>query len=107
MMPFTPIILVNIFDVWDIDFMGPVFNSFTNEYILMCVDYMSKWVEAILMRNNESKVVIKLLRENIFYKYGMPRLIISDQGTHSDNRSYDALLSWYSILHRPTTLYHP
>ena len=58
--------------------MGPFPNSFGHEYILLCVDYVSKWVEAIPARTNESRVVVKFLRENIFARYGMPHLIISD-----------------------------
>jgi len=107
MMPLNPIIVVDIFDVWGIDFMGPLPNSFGHEYILQCVDYVSKWVEAIPARTNESRVVVKFLRENIFARYGMPRLIISDQGTHFDNRSFDALLKRYSIIHCLATPYHP
>jgi len=106
MMPLTPIIVVVIFDVWGIDFMGSFSNSFGNEYILMCVDYVSKWVDVIPTRTNESKVVVRFLRENIFARYAMPRAIISDQGTHLDNRSFDALLNRYSILHRMETTYH-
>jgi len=68
---------------------------------------VSKWVEAIPARTNESRVVVKFLRENIFVRYGMPHLIISDQGTHFDNRSFDALLKRYSIIHRLVTPYHP
>jgi len=107
MMPLNPIIVVDIFDVWGIDFMGPFSNSFGNEYILLCVDYVSKWVEAISTRTNESRVVVKFLRENIFARCGMPCLIISDQGTHFDNRSSDALLKRYSIIHHLATPYHP
>jgi len=47
MMPLNPIIVVEIFDMWGIDFMGPFPYSFGNEYILLVVDYISKWVEAI------------------------------------------------------------
>jgi len=107
MMPLNPIIVVDIFDVWGIDFMGPFPNSFGHEYILLCVDYVSKWVEAIPARTNESRVVVKFLRENIFTRYGMPRLIISDQGSHFSNRSFDALLKRYSIIHHLATPYHP
>jgi len=74
--------MVDIFDVWGTDFLGPFLNSFGHEYIVLCVDYVSKWVEAILARTNGSRVVVKFLRENIFTRYGMPRLIISDQGPH-------------------------
>jgi len=87
--------------------MGSCPSSFEHEYILLCVDYMSKWVEAIPIRINESRVVVKFLRENIFTRYGMPRLILSDHGTNFDNRSFDALLKRYSIIHHLTTPYHP
>ena len=103
MMPLNPIIVVDTFDVWGINFMGPFPNLFGHEYILLCVDYVSKWIEAIPARTNESRVVVKFLRENIFARYGMPRLIIRDQGTHFDNRSFDALLKRYFIIHRLAT----
>ena len=66
MIPLSPIIVVEIFDVWGIDFMGPFSLSFGNEYMLLVVDYISKWVEAIPSKTNDSKVVVKFLRENIF-----------------------------------------
>ncbi|RVW31008.1 hypothetical protein CK203_100673 [Vitis vinifera] len=46
-MPMNPILIVDLFDVWGIDFMGPFPMSFGNSYILVGVDYVSKWVEAI------------------------------------------------------------
>jgi len=58
--------------------MGPFPPSFGNEYILLAVDYVSKWVEAISFRTNEAKVGVKFLRENIFARLGMPRAIIND-----------------------------
>ena len=66
-----------------------------------------KWVEAVPTRTNAAKVVVKFLRENIFARFGMPRAIISDQGTHFANRSFDALLKQYSIVHSLATPYHP
>jgi len=107
MMPLTPIIVVDIFDVWGLDFMDPLPNLFGNEYILLCVDYVSKWVEAVPTRTNESKVVVTFLRENIFATYGMPRAIISDQGTHFDNKSFDTLLRRSLVLHHMGTPYPP
>ena len=47
--------------------MGPFYISFGNAYILLVVDYVSKWIEAIPIRTNEGRVVIKFLRENIFF----------------------------------------
>jgi len=107
MKPLSPIIMVKVFDVWGIDFMGPYPSSFGNEYILLAVDSASKWVEAIPSRTNDAKAVVKFLRENIFARFGMPRAIISDQGTYFNNRSFDSLLKGYSIVHRLATPYHP
>ena len=53
---------VELFDMWGIDFMGPFVCLFGNKYILVAVDYVSKWVEATALQNNESKIVIVLLK---------------------------------------------
>ena len=74
MMPLNPIIVVEIFDVWGIDFMGPFPSSFANEYILLAVNYVSKWVEAIPTMTNAAKVVVKFLRENILLDLACPEL---------------------------------
>jgi len=91
-MPLNRIIIVEIFDVWGIDFIGPFSSSFGNEYILHVVDYVSKWVGVMPTRTTEARVVVKFLRKNIFSRYGTLRTIISDQGTHFDNRSFDAVI---------------
>ncbi|RVW76368.1 Retrovirus-related Pol polyprotein from transposon 297 [Vitis vinifera] len=80
-MPMNPILIVELFDVWGIDFMGPFPMSFGNSYILVGVDYVSKWVEAIPCRQNDHRVVLKFLKENIFSRFGVPKAIISDGAT--------------------------
>ncbi|RVW31650.1 Retrovirus-related Pol polyprotein from transposon 17.6 [Vitis vinifera] len=55
-----------VFDCWGLDFMGPFPHSFGNLYILVGVDYVSKWVEAVACKSNDHKVVLKFLKENIF-----------------------------------------
>ena len=107
MMPLTPILIVEIFDVWGIDFMGPFPNSFGNLYILVAVDYVSKWVEACACKTNDHRVVVKFLKENIFSRFGTPRSIISDGGTHFCNRHFEHLMKKYGITHKVTTPYHP
>jgi hypothetical protein len=47
MMPLNPILVIKIFDCWGIDFMGPFPPSFGFLYILVAVDCVSKWIEAI------------------------------------------------------------
>ena len=87
--------------------MGPFPKSFNNEYILVAVDYVSKWVEAVALPTNDAKVVVKFLKHNILTRFGTPRTIISDGGTHFCNRQFDALLHKYGVTHKVATPYHP
>ncbi|XP_070012959.1 uncharacterized protein [Nicotiana sylvestris] len=64
-MPMNPIQEVEVFDVWGIDFMGPFVSSFGNKYILVVVDYVSKWVEATAFPTNDTRVVVGFLKNNI------------------------------------------
>ncbi|XP_024195920.1 uncharacterized protein LOC112199096 [Rosa chinensis] len=64
-------------------------------------------VEAKATRTNDSKVVLSFLKEHVFSRFGTPRAIISDGGTHFCNRSFEALLKKYNITHRVSTPYHP
>ncbi|CAN6695171.1 unnamed protein product [Malus baccata var. baccata] len=99
-MPQVSILNVEIFDVWGIDFMGPFPSSYGFMYILLAVDYVSKWVEAKATRTNDSKVVADFIRTNIFARFGMPRVILSDGGLHFCNRTIEALLRKYSVTHK-------
>ncbi|RVW76312.1 Gag-Pol polyprotein [Vitis vinifera] len=87
--------------------MGPFPMSFGHSYILVGVDYVSKWVEAIPCRTNDHKVVLKFLKENIFSRFGVPKAIISDGGTHFCNKPFEALLAKYGVKHKVATPYHP
>ena len=107
MMPLNPILVVDLFDVWGIDFMGPFPVSFGYIYILVEVDYVSKWVEAIPCRAADHKVVLKFLKENIFSRFGVPKAIISDGGSHFCNKYFENLLAKYGVKHKVTTPYHP
>ena len=106
-MPLTNIIEVELFDVWGIDFMGPFPSLFNNKYILLVVDYVSKWVKAAATPTNDGKVVLKFLHKHIFTRFGTPRAIISDEGTHFCNKQFEALLLRYGVRHRKALGYHP
>ncbi|CAA7393169.1 unnamed protein product [Spirodela intermedia] len=93
-------LVVEIFDVWGIDFMGPFPSAEKYEYILLSVDYVSKWVEAIPTRTNDHKIVMKFMQENIFSRFGCPRVIISDEGTHFTNKHFRELLKKNRVHHR-------
>lgn len=106
-MPQQPMLFCEVFDVWGIDFMGPFPSSFGFLYILLVVYYVSNWVEAIPTRTNDCRVVEDFVRSNIFCRFGIPRAIISDQGTHFCNRTMETLLNKYGVVHRVSTAYHP
>jgi transposase InsO family protein len=78
-----------------------------NKYILVAVDYVSKWIEAIAAPTNDTRVVIKMFKNNIFPRFGVPRLVISDDGSHFISRIFNKLLRKYGVKHRVTTPYHP
>nr|XP_016485157.1 PREDICTED: protein NYNRIN-like [Nicotiana tabacum] len=105
-MPLNSILVCEIFDVWGIDFMGSFPSSHSYEYILVAVDYVSKWVEAIPTRTNDARVVCEFLRKNIFTRFGIPRVIISDNGSHFVNKQFAALLSKYGVTRKTRTSYH-
>jgi hypothetical protein len=106
MVPLNPILIIEIFDCWGIDFMGSFPPSFGFLYILVIVDYVSKWIDAIPRRNNDHKTVIKFLKENILSQFRISRAMISDGGTHFCNKPFEYLMKKYGITHKVATPYH-
>ncbi|GJV20258.1 reverse transcriptase domain-containing protein [Tanacetum coccineum] len=105
-MPQNSIQVCEIFDIWGIDFMGPFPSSRGNKYILVAVDYLSKWVEAKALPTNDARVVCKFLK-TLFSRFGAPRAIISDRGTHFCNDQFSKVMLKYGVTHRLSTAYHP
>ena len=106
-MPLQGILVVQLFDVWGMDFMGPFPVSYGNIYILLAVDYVSKWVEAAACPRNDANTVVGFLQRNILSRFGTPRTIISDGGSHFANKVFDKLMSRYGIKHIMSLAYHP
>nr|GFA84225.1 reverse transcriptase domain-containing protein [Tanacetum cinerariifolium] len=105
-MPQNFIQICEIFLVWGIDFMGPFPSSKGNKYILVAVDYLSKWVEAKALPTNDARVVVKFLK-SLFSRFGTPKAIISDRGTHFCNDQFSRVMEKYEVTHRLSTAYHP
>lgn len=106
-MPLKPILEVKLFYVWEIDYMGPFPSSMGNKYILLAVDYMSKWIEAIVSPINNAKVVTRLFKNIIFPRFSTPKLAISDGGPHFMSKCFENLMLKYGVRHIVATLYHP
>nr|GEX94367.1 reverse transcriptase domain-containing protein [Tanacetum cinerariifolium] len=105
-MPQNFIQIYEILDVWGIDFMGPFPSSKGNKYILVAIDYLSKWVEAKALPTNDARVVVKFLK-SLFSRFGIPKAIISDRGTHFCNDQFSRVMEKYGVAHRLSTTYHP
>ncbi|GJU46982.1 reverse transcriptase domain-containing protein [Tanacetum coccineum] len=104
--PQNSIQVCEIFDVWGIDFIGSFPSSRGNKYILVAVDYLSKWVEAKVLPTNDARVVCKFFK-SLFARFGAPRAIISDRGTHFCNDQFAKVMLKYRVTHRLSTAYHP
>jgi hypothetical protein len=98
---------IDIFDVWGIDFMGPFPNSECCEYILVAIDYVSKWLEALSCRATDAMHSKRMFYEVIIPMYGVPRIVISDGGSHLNDRTLLKALSEDGVDHRIATPYHP
>nr|GEX81390.1 reverse transcriptase domain-containing protein [Tanacetum cinerariifolium] len=105
-MPQNYIQVCEIFDVWGIDFMGPFPSSKGNKYILVAVDYLSKWVKDKALPTNDARVVVKFSK-SLFSWFGTPKAIISDRGTHFCNDQFFRVMLKYGVTHRLSTAYHP
>ncbi|GJU95799.1 reverse transcriptase domain-containing protein [Tanacetum coccineum] len=105
-MPQNAIQVCEIFDVWGIYFMGPFPSSHGNKYILVAVNYLSKWVEAKALPTNDARVVVKFLK-SLFARFGTHRAIINHRGTHFCNDKFAKVMSKYGVTHRLATAYHP
>nr|GEV77567.1 reverse transcriptase domain-containing protein [Tanacetum cinerariifolium] len=105
-MPQNIIKVCEIFYVWGIDFMGPFPSPRGNKYILVAVDYLSKWLEAKALPTNDARVVVKFLK-SLFARFETPKAIISDRETHFCNDKFAKVMSKYGVTHCLATAYHP
>nr|GEY05625.1 reverse transcriptase domain-containing protein [Tanacetum cinerariifolium] len=100
------ILMYRLFDIYGIAFMGPFLKLHKFEYILVAVVYVSKWAEAQALPTNDARVVITFLKK-IFCRFGIPKALISDRGTHFCNKNNGKTMKRYGINHRFSTSYQP
>eukprot|EP00253_Pinus_taeda_P026043 PITA_26043 len=92
-MPLQPQLLIEPFEKWALDFIGPINPSFKqNKYLLVCIDYVTKWVEAKALFSATENSVISFLYEDIFTRFGVPREIVIDQGSQFTSNLVEKLM---------------
>ncbi|KAK1602945.1 hypothetical protein QYE76_037420, partial [Lolium multiflorum] len=106
-MPMNYTLVIEPFDCWGFDFMGPFPSSDGNTHILVAVDYVTKWVEAIPTKSADGETSIKMLVDIIFPRFGVPRYIMTDGGSHFIHGGFRKTLAKYGINHRIASAYHP
>ena len=106
-MPLCPQVMIEPFEKWAIDFIGPINpTSLSKKHILVCTDFVTKWVEANVFSFATEKVVDFLFSE-IFTRFGVPREIVSDNGPQFISNLVQDVMEQYKIWHRKSTPYHP
>eukprot|EP00253_Pinus_taeda_P005491 PITA_05491 len=107
-MPLNPQVILEPFERWALDFIGPI-NPPSNQrvYLLVCTDYMTKWVEAKELIKANEELVLTFLFEEIFVRFGLPRELVTDGGPPFNSHGFKDTLQKYHIKHKMTTPYHP
>ena len=96
------------FDKWGMDFIGPIDPpSNGKSYILVCTDYLTKWVEVKDMKHARDEKVVEFLYEEIFTCYGVPKELVTDQGAQFTSNLILELMKQYNIRHQKSSPYHP
>ena len=107
-MPLQPQVLIEPFEKWALDFIRPINPpSRQKKYILVCVDYVTKRVEAKALFSDTENSVVSFLYEDIFTRFGVPREIVTDQGGQFTSKLMEKLMEEYKVKHKKSTPYHP
>ncbi|XP_034695730.1 uncharacterized protein LOC117921893 [Vitis riparia] len=96
------------FSIWGVDIIGKISpkSSSGHEYILVAIDYFTKWVEAASYARLTATRVAKFIRSHIICRYGVPHELISDRGVHFRGE-VDTLIQEYGIQHHRSSVYRP
>ena len=108
-LPLHPTLPISPLEKWGIDYIGPIAPMSTkrNQYIIIAVEYLTKWAEAKAIKVANAKQTAIFLHENIISRFGCPKILVSDKGSHFLNEAIEELTKLFQINHRKTTPYHP
>jgi len=106
--PLQPQVTFKPFDKWGMDFIGPIDPpSKKNQYIIVCTDYLTKLAETKAIKETTEEKVAEFLRQNVLYKFGYPRELVTDQGSQFTSNMIEEFLSQHKIKHITSIPYHP
>eukprot|EP00253_Pinus_taeda_P036034 PITA_36034 len=106
--PLQPQVTFEPFEKWGIDCVGLINPPIKQKsYIIVCTDYLTKWAETKAIKAAIEEKVAEFFRENIFYKFGYPRELVTDQRSQFTSNMIEVLLTYHNIKHRTSTPYHP
>ena len=109
-MPLVPQVTLQAFDKWAIDFVGPInppAKKSGARYIITATDYLTRWAEAQLVKNCSASTAAQFIFDHIFSRFGCPRILMSDQGSHFLNKTIALLTEEFQVYHQKSTAYHP
>jgi hypothetical protein len=97
------------FSMWGIDMIGMIEPKASNmhRFILVAIDYFTKWVEAASYANVTKQVVVRFIRNQLICRYGVPSRIITDNGTNLNNKMMKELCDDFKIEHHNSYPYRP
>jgi transposase InsO family protein len=98
------------FERWAIDFVGPInpLGKSTGEsYIITAIEYLTRWDEYKVVKDCSETIAGRFIFDDIITRFGCPKILVSDQGTHFINKTIKALTEEFTFHHQKSTPYHP
>ncbi|PKI42788.1 hypothetical protein CRG98_036822 [Punica granatum] len=97
------------FSMWGMDVIGPIDPKASNGhlFILVAIDYFTKWIEAITLASVTAKALARFLKRDVIARYGVPATIVTDNAKNLNNKIIDELCAQFKVQHRNSTPYRP
>jgi transposase InsO family protein len=95
---------------WAIDFVGPINPPGKHtraRYIITATEYLTRWAEARVVKDCSATTVACFIFDDIITRFGCPKILMSDQGTHFINKIVEASIEKFAVHHQKSMPYHP
>jgi hypothetical protein len=109
-MPLASQLTLQVFKKWAIEFVEPINppgRHTGSRYIITTIKYLIRWAEARAVMDCSAATAAQFIFEDIITKFGCPKTLMSDQGTHVINKTIEALTQKFEVHHHKSTPYHP